>query len=114
MIIRHLRKSDKNNLEKFWKYGFFSYLSRVMIEKHLKLKTMTNLEKVLANVKDYELIPLTDLGYEDEEGDRLIMTINTTDNIDNDFNTCDEIEKAMEENGWYMVYREFPEMGFER
>ena len=75
---------------------------------------MTDLERVLENVKDYQLIPLTDLGYEDEEGDRLVMTINTTDNISNDLDTCNEIVKVMEENGWYMVYREFPEMGFEQ
>jgi hypothetical protein len=79
-----------------------------------KNKKMTDLERVLENVKDYQLIPLTDLGYEDEEGDRLVMTINTTDNISNDLDTCNEIVKVMEENGWYMVYREFPEMGFEQ
>jgi hypothetical protein len=75
---------------------------------------MKNLEKLLENVKNYELIPLTDLGYEDEEGDRLVMTIKRTDSVNNDLDTCNEIVKAMEENGWDMVYREFPEMGFEK
>lgn len=76
---------------------------------------MKNYEKVLReNIEDYNLVPLTDLGYEDEEGDRLVITIKRTDDISKDLDTSNEIVKAFEKIGWYMVYREFPEMGFEQ
>ena len=77
---------------------------------------MKNLEKLLESklIEDYYYIPLSDLGYEDEEGDRLVVNINTTDDFDTDFANCETIEKELEKHGWYMEYREFPEMGFEQ
>lgn len=78
---------------------------------------MKNLEKLLESklIRDYYYIPLSDLGYEDEEGDRLVVNINTTDELVLDIvNKSETIEKELEKHGWYMVYRELPEMGFEK
>jgi hypothetical protein len=75
---------------------------------------MKNLENVLESnlIEDYNFIALTDLGY-DEEGDRLVVKIKTTGNLDTDFNTFETIEKQLEEIGWVMECSEFPEMSFE-
>ena len=76
---------------------------------------MEELESLLESnlIESYEFIPLTDLGY-DEEGDRLVVTIKTTGNLDTDFDLCDTIENQLEKLGWSMEYREFPEMSFEK
>lgn len=50
----------------------------------------------------------------DEYDNRLVVTIKTTGNLDTDFDLCDTIENQLEELGWSMEYREFPEMSFEK
>jgi hypothetical protein len=66
---------------------------------------MINLENLLES----NLIEIYDV-YDN----RLVVTIKTTGNLDTDFDLCDTIENQLEELGWSMEYREFPEMGFEK
>ena len=66
---------------------------------------MKNLEKLLESklIRDYYYIPLSDLGYEDEEGDRLVVNINTTDELVLDIvNKSETIEKELEKHAHNM------------
>ena len=66
--------------------------------------------KRLGHIIDYQFIPLTDLGY-DEEGDRLVITTKQ------DLTIANYVESLLKKYDLFMEYREFGfgicEMGFE-
>ena len=75
-----------------------------MLENYLRLLKAKEL------ITNYNFIPLTDLGY-DEEGDRLVITTEPR------LTTARLVEQIMEKQGFNMEYREcgdgIYEMGFE-